>query len=51
MIPVLGHLASIPVFLLGSLVVLVEAVLVFTDPAGRRWGDKFAGTTVVEVAS
>ena len=49
-VPVLGHLVSIPVFLLGGLVVLIEAVLVLTDPAGRRWGDKYAGTTVVEVA-
>ncbi len=50
-VPVLGHLASIPIFLLGSLVILIEGVLVLTDPAGRRMGDKFAGTTVVEVAS
>jgi uncharacterized RDD family membrane protein YckC len=28
----------------------VEIVLVITDNEGRRWGDKLAGTRVIEVA-
>jgi hypothetical protein len=50
-VPVLGHLVSIPIFIVGALVNLVEAVLVITDGEGRRWGDKMAGTKVIEVAS
>jgi uncharacterized RDD family membrane protein YckC len=49
-VPVLGHLVSIPIFLIGGLISLVEAVLALTDAEGRRWGDKFAGTKVIEVA-
>ena len=49
-VPILGHIISIPIFLIGSIVVLVEAVLVGTDAEGRRWGDKLAGTRVIEVA-
>ncbi len=49
-VPVLGWLVSIPVFALGTVVVIVEAVLALTDPEGRRMGDKFAGTKVIEVA-
>ena len=48
--PVLGHLLSVPIFLLGAVVVLIEAVLVVTDAEGRRMGDKYAGTKVIEVA-
>ncbi len=48
--PVLGHLLSVPIFLIGAIVVLIEAVLVVTDPEGRRMGDKYAGTKVIEVA-
>lgn len=50
-VPVLGHLVSIPIFIVGGLVGLVEAVLAITDSEGRRWGDKMAGTKVIEVAS
>ena len=50
-VPVLGHIVSIPIFIIGGLVGLVEAVLVITDAEGRRWGDKMAGTKVIEVAS
>ena len=50
-VPVLGHIVSIPIFIVGGLVGLVEAVLVITDADGRRWGDKMAGTKVIEVAS
>jgi hypothetical protein len=49
-VPVLGHLVSIPIFLIGGIINLIEAVLVITDAEGRRWGDKMAGTKVVEVA-
>jgi uncharacterized RDD family membrane protein YckC len=50
-VPVLGHIVSIPIFIIGGLVSLVEGVLVITDGDGRRWGDKMAGTKVIEVAS
>jgi len=36
--------------MIGGLINLVEAILVVTDAEGRRWGDKMAGTKVVEVA-
>jgi uncharacterized RDD family membrane protein YckC len=49
-VPVLGHLVSIPIFLIGGLINLIEAILVVTDAEGRRWGDKMAGTKVIEVA-
>ena len=49
-VPVLGHLVSIPIFVIGGFINLVEAVLVITDGEGRRWGDKMAGTKVIEVA-
>jgi uncharacterized RDD family membrane protein YckC len=50
-VPVLGHIVSIPIFIIGGLVGLIEGVLVLTDGEGRRWGDKLAGTKVIEVAS
>lgn len=50
-VPVAGHLVSIPIFMIGGLINLMEAILVLTDAEGRRWGDKFAGTKVIEVAS
>lgn len=49
-VPVLGHLISIPIFLIGGLIGLVEAVLAVTDNEGRRMGDKLANTRVIEVA-
>jgi uncharacterized RDD family membrane protein YckC len=49
-VPVLGHLASLPIFAIGGIITLIEAVLVATDAETRRWGDKMAGTRVVEVA-
>ena len=48
-VPVLGHLVSIPIFLVGGIFNLIEAILVVTDSEGRRWGDKSAGTKVIEV--
>lgn len=50
-IPILGWLLLIPVLLLTLLVGIVEAVLVVTDGEGRRMGDRFAGTRVVEAAA
>lgn len=50
-VPVLGHIASIPIFIIGGIINLIEAVLVITDAEGRRWGDKMAGTKVIEVAT
>jgi len=49
-VPVAGWLLSIPVFALGGIVSLIEAILALTDPEGRRMGDKYAGTKVIEVA-
>jgi uncharacterized RDD family membrane protein YckC len=49
-VPVLGHIISIPIFLIGGLVGLIEAVFVLSDADGRRMGDKLAGTRVIEVA-
>ncbi len=50
-VPVLGHIVSIPIFIIGGLVGLIEGVLAITDGEGRRWGDKLAGTKVIEVAN
>lgn len=50
-IPFLGWLLAIPVVLLALGVGLWEIFLVVTTPDGRRMGDKFAGTTVVEVST
>ncbi|MDX1439046.1 MAG: RDD family protein [Rubricoccaceae bacterium] len=36
---------------LGGLFALVECILVLTDPEGRRFGDKFAETKVIEEAA
>lgn len=44
-IPVLGFLLAGPV---GLAIAIVETFFVFTDPLGRRIGDKFAGSVVVE---
>lgn len=49
-VPVLGWILSIPVFGIGVVISIIEAVLALTDPEGRRMGDKYAGTKVVEVA-
>ena len=32
------------------ILVIIEIILVLTDPEGRRMGDKIAGTKVIEVA-
>ncbi|MBN1824671.1 MAG: RDD family protein [Candidatus Eisenbacteria bacterium] len=45
-IPVLGWILA-PI--LSLVVMILEVVLVLSDEEGRRWGDKFAGTKVIEV--
>ncbi len=45
-IPLVGWLIAVPVAIVIS---IIELVLVFTDPEGRRLGDKLAGTKVIEV--
>lgn len=48
--PFLGILAlSLLISLIGGIVGLVEVYLVVTSPDGRRLGDKFAHTQVIEV--
>lgn len=47
-IPFIGWLLMLPVALLALVAVVAEAVLVLTDDEGRRFGDKFAGTRVVD---
>lgn len=49
-IPVLGWILAIVLGLIGLIVAIVEAIMVLTDPEGRRMGDKLAGTKVIEVA-
>lgn len=49
-IPVLGWALAILLGVIGMILVLVEGIMVLTDPEGRRMGDKLAGTKVIEVA-
>jgi uncharacterized RDD family membrane protein YckC len=49
-IPALGWLLAIPVALAALVLGVIEVVKVLTDEEGRRWGDRLAGTKVVEVA-
>ncbi len=48
-IPILGWLLVIPVGLVGLAFGIVELVKVVTDEGGRRFGDVWANTKVVEV--
>ncbi len=48
-IPVLGFLTVLVMALLSFLIGVYEVYLVFNDPDGRRWGDTFAGTKVIEI--
>jgi uncharacterized RDD family membrane protein YckC len=49
-IPVVGW-ALIPVVgIITLILVIIEIILVLTDPEGRRMGDKIANTKVIEVA-
>lgn len=47
-IPTLGWLFLIPVGLIALVVGLIEAFLVITNADGRRMGDRFANTVVIE---
>lgn len=48
-IPIIGW-ALIPIISVAALIIgIVELVLVLTDQEGRRWGDRIAGTKVIEV--
>lgn len=49
-IPILGWILAILLGVVGLVVGIIELVMVLTDPEGRRMGDKFAGTRVIEVA-
>ncbi len=49
-IPILGWIIAILLALVAFVLWIIEAILVVTDPEGRRMGDKFAATKVVEVA-
>jgi len=48
-IPILGWAIAVLASLAGLILGIVEIVLVITSDDGRRWGDKLAGTHVVEV--
>ena len=47
-VPILGFVAVIIAALLSFLIGVYEIYLVFTESEGRRWGDSFAGTKVIE---
>jgi uncharacterized RDD family membrane protein YckC len=48
-IPIIGWLLMVPVAFAGLIVGVIETYLCFTDAEGRRMGDKFAETKVIEV--
>lgn len=48
LIPLLGWILIPLAWVAGLLLVLLEGYLTITDPEGRRWGDRLAGTRVVE---
>ena len=45
---VVGLLVAVPLWLVATVIGIIEIVLVVTDAAGRRMGDKMAGTHVIE---
>lgn len=47
-IPILGWIVAILLGLVAMVVAVLEMIFVFTDAAGRRMGDKLAGTQVTE---
>ena len=51
LVPVLGWVLIPLAWVAGLVLLLVEAILTVTDDAGRRWGDRLAGTRVVETES
>lgn len=50
-VPILGWLVGILIGLVAFALGILELVLVFTDPNGRRLGDRIAGTRVEEVSA
>ena len=48
---IIGAIIGIPLMLVAVLIGIIELILVLTDPEGRRFGDKIAGTRVIEVDS
>lgn len=48
-VPVLGFLAVMIAAFVSFLIAVYEIYLVFTESEGRRWGDSFAGTKVIEI--
>ena len=50
-IPILGWIVALLLGVVGMVVVIIEVVTVLTDPEGRRMGDKFAGTKVLETGN
>ena len=51
LIPILGWLLIPLAWVAGLILLLVEGFLTVTDEQGRRWGDRLAGTRVVETES
>ena len=47
----IGLVIAIPLAFIAFAIGIVEIVLVLTDAEGRRFGDKLAGTRVVETTS
>lgn len=47
-IPILGWAIAMVLGVVQLVIAIIEVVLVLTDAEGRRMGDKFAGTRVVE---
>ena len=48
LIPILGWLAGLAVGLISIVLGLIELILVISDPEGRRFGDRMAGTVIRE---
>ena len=51
LIPVLGAIVSLFLSPLPLIIYIVELVFVLNKPLGKRWGDNFAGTQVIELGA